>query len=252
MTYCLGIMLDDGLVLAGDSRTNAGVDAISTFRNLFVFGSPGERVIAVLTAGNLAVTQTVISQLEEGVEDADGVPDPEATLYTVESMSGAAQLVGRALRNVRQRDEAFLQAEDAGFNASFIVGGQIEDRRMRMFLVYAAGNYIEATDDTPYLQIGESKYGKPILERVVRPSMGLMSAAKCALVSIDSTIRSNVAVAPPIDILIYRRDTCRIATQQRLEADDPYFQDISKRWGEGLASLFDTLPVPAWRDDIED
>jgi len=245
MTYCLGIRLNDGIVFAVDSRTNAGVDNISMYRKLFTFEKPGDRNICVMTAGNLAVTQAVVSQLEEGLDDEDD----DDTLYTVSSMSDATKMVGRALRNVRARDEVFLKADDADSSASFIVGEQIASRRMRLFLVYSAGNYIEATDDTPYLQIGESKYGKPILERVVTPQMDLAQAAKCALVSLDSTIRSNVAVAPPIDMVVIRTDDCRIAVEQRIQADDEYYTDISKNWGEGLRNLFDSLPAPSWLED---
>jgi len=242
MTYCLGIRLNDGIVFAADSRTNAGVDNISMFRKLFVFEEPGERAICVLTAGNLAITQAVISQLEEGLDDGT----EEDTLYNVPSLSEAAKLVGRALRNVRARDDEYLKSEAADASATFIVGGQIKGRRMRLFLVYSAGNYIEATDDTPYMQIGESKYGKPILERVVTPEMDLAQAAKCALVSIDSTIRSNVAVAPPIDMVLIRADECRIGMTHRIMADEPYYTDLSKNWGEGLRNLFDSLPAPSW------
>lgn len=245
MTYCLGIRLNSGIVFASDSRTNAGVDIISKFRKLFVFETPGERAICVLTAGNLAVTQAVVSQLEEGLDGADG----DETLYTVPSLSDAAQLVGRALRNVRDRDEKYIEAEDGSASSTFIIGGQIKGRRMRLFQVYSAGNYIEATEDTPYMQIGESKYGKPILERVVTPEMELLQAAKCALVSIDSTVRSNVAVALPIDMMIMKADECRVAIQQRIEPEDPYYLRISKEWGEGLGNLFNNLPSPAWFDD---
>lgn len=245
MTYCLGIRLNSGIVFASDSRTNAGVDNISTFRKLFVFETPGERVICVMTAGNLAVTQAVVSQLEEGLDDS---PDEE-TMLTVPSLSDAAQLVGRAVRNVRDRDEKYIEAEDASASSTFIVGGQIKGRRMRLFQVYSAGNYIEATEDTPYMQIGESKYGKPILERVVTPDMDLLQAAKCALVSIDSTVRSNVAVALPIDMMIMNTDECRVTMQQRIEPDDPYYNQISKEWGEGLGKLFHDLPAPPWFDE---
>ncbi|MFQ5764623.1 MAG: peptidase, partial [Rhodospirillales bacterium] len=180
MTYCLGILVNDGLVLAADSRTNAGVDNIARYRKLFVFENPGERMIAVMTAGNLAVTQAVITQLEEGLDGED----PANTLLTVESLSAAAQMVGRAVRNVRDRDGAYLNGGgESGFSATLILGGQIQGRRMRLLRIYSAGNYIEASDDTPYLQIGESKYGKPILERVVTPELDLLQAAKCALVS---------------------------------------------------------------------
>ena len=242
MTYCLGIRLNDGIVFAADSRTNAGVDNISMFRKLFVFEEQGERAICVMTAGNLAITQAVISQLEEGL---DGSTE-EHNLYTVTSMSDAAKMVGDALRNIRARDDEYLRSESADASATFIVGGQIKGRRMRLFLVYSAGNYIEATDDTPYMQIGESKYGKPILERVVTPEMDLAQAAKCALVSIDSTIRSNVAVAPPTDMVLIRADECRIGMTHRIMADEPYYTDLSKNWGEGLRNLFDSLPAPSW------
>ncbi|MCK5777920.1 MAG: proteasome-type protease [Rhodospirillales bacterium] len=242
MTYCLGIRLNDGIVFAADSRTNAGVDNISMFRKLFVFEKPGERAICVLTAGNLAITQAVISQLEEGLDDGS----EENNIYNVPSLSEAAKMVGHALRNVRARDDEYLKSEAADTSATFIVGGQIKARRMRLFLVYSAGNYIEATDDTPYMQIGESKYGKPILERVVTPEMELSQAAKCALVSIDSTIRSNVAVAPPIDMVIIRADECKIGMMHRIKADEPYYTDLSKNWGEGLRHLFDSLPTPSW------
>lgn len=246
MTYCLGIRLNDGLVFASDSRTNAGVDNISTFRKLFTFEQPGKRLICVLTAGNLAVTQSVITQLEEGLDDGG----PEDVMNNVESVLDAAKMVGRAIRNVRARDEAYIRAEDADATATFIVGGQLEGRRMRLFQVYSAGNFIEATDETPYMQIGESKYGKPILERVVQPEMDLLQAAKCALVSLDSTIRSNVAVAPPIDLLVVRMNECRTCVRQTIESDDPYYTDISRRWGEGLSNLFHGLPAPAWLDDV--
>ncbi|MGJ3258902.1 MAG: peptidase [Rhodospirillales bacterium] len=245
MTYCLGIRLNDGIVLAADSRTNAGVDNISMFRKLFVFEKPGERAICVLTAGNLAITQAVISQLEEGLDDGTD----EDTLYSVPSLSEAAKMVGRALRNVRARDDEYLRSEAADTSATFIVGGQINGRRMRLYLVYSAGNYIEATDDTPYMQIGESKYGKPILERVVTPEMDLAQAAKCALVSLDSTIRSNVAVAPPIDMVIIRAEEYRVGIVHRIMADEPYYTDLSKNWAEGLRHLFDSLPAPSWLTD---
>jgi putative proteasome-type protease len=245
MTYCLGIRLNSGIVFAGDSRTNAGVDNISTYRKLFVFENPGERVICVLTAGNLAVTQSVVSQLEEGL---DGETDGD-TLYNVSSLSEAAQLVGRAIRNVKDRDEKYIEAEDGSASSTFIIGGQITGRRMRLFQIYSAGNYIEATEDTPYMQIGESKYGKPILERVVTPDMELLQAAKCAIVSIDSTVRSNVAVALPIDMMIMNADECRVAMQQRIQPDDPYYLRVSKEWGEGLGKLFNDLPAPPWFDE---
>ena len=248
MTYCLGIMLDDGIVFCADSRTHAGVDNISTFRKLHVFETPGERLIVVLSAGNLATSQAVITQMEEGL-DGGGADD---TLFKVPTMYEAAKLVGQAVRSAQAATEDDNPAaQDTDFSASFIVGGQIKGRRMRLFQVYSAGNFIEATDDTAYLQIGEAKYGKPILQRVVAGDMGLMGAAKCALVSMDSTIRSNVSVAPPLDILIYQKDTMLTATPHRITEDDPYFQMVSNQWGEGLRRLYDELPNPSWEAEVE-
>ncbi len=236
-------------MFAADSRTNAGVDNISTYRKLHLFEQPGDRLIVVLSAGNLATTQSVLSQLEEGIGGDE--PGDGQTLYTVPSMYGAAQLVGEALRNVTERHGAHVKAQDADVSATFLVGGQIKGRRMRLFQVYSAGNFIEATEDTSFLQIGEAKYGKPILQRVVHQDMGLMEAAKCAIVSMDSTIRANISVAPPLDMLLYRKDTCRTATHQRIHEDDPYFTMVSNQWGEGLRNLYEELPNPTWGDEVE-
>lgn len=249
MTYCLGILLNDGLVFAADSRTNAGVDSISTYRKLHLFETAGERVIVILSAGNLATTQSVLSQLEDGIRfEAESEPQ---TLYNVPSMYRAAQLVGQALQNVIDSHQEHGAAQGADVSATFLVGGQIQGRRMRLFQVYSVGNFIEATEDTPYLQIGEAKYGKPILQRVVKQDMGLLDAAKCAIVSMDSTIRANISVAPPLDILVYRKDTYRAATHQRLEDDDPYFTMVSTQWGEGLRKLYEELPNPTWGDEVD-
>lgn len=249
MTYCLSILLNDGLVFASDSRTNAGVDNISSYRKLHRFETPGERLIVVLSAGNLATTQMVLSKLEEGF--SEGGEDEPQTLYSVTSMSAAAQLVGDAIRSVTDKYEEKAVSQAADVSATFLVGGQIKGRRMRLFQIYSAGNFIEATEDTPYLQIGEAKYGKPILQRVVHQGMGLLEAAKCAIVSIDSTIRANISVAPPLDILVYRKDTYRTATHQRILEDDPYFTTVSTQWGEGLRKLYEGLPNPAWSEEID-
>ena len=243
MTYCLGILVNEGMVFAGDSRTNAGVDSVATFRKLFVFERPGDRVIVLLTAGNLAVTQEVISMVERGL-DSD---DPDRSLFHVDSLFLAARIVGGFLRVVFDRDSEYFRAHGADFNASLIVGGQIRGERPRLFLVYPAGNFIEAGADTPYFQLGETKYGKPILERVLTPATGLVDVAKCALVSFDSTIKANLSVAPPIDIAIYGRDSFQVALQHRILENDAYFLALRKHWGEGLRRVFIDAPEPPWQ-----
>ncbi|MEW5726999.1 MAG: proteasome-type protease [Pseudomonadota bacterium] len=242
MTYCLAMALNDGLVLAADSRTNAGVDHISTFRKMRIWRREGERVLVLLSAGNLAITQAVIGSLENGIQ----AEDPDASLMIVESAGQAARLVGDAVRKAWRRDAAALKEAGVEFNISLILGGQIKGDAPRLFLVYAAGNFIEATPETPYFQIGETKYGKPILDRVITPATDLDSAAKCALLSLDSTFRSNMTVGPPIDLLVYRRDSFSIAAHQLIQDDDPYFNDIRTRWGQGLKDLFQVLPDPPW------
>ncbi len=243
MSYCLGIQVDEGLVFAADSRTNAGVDSVSTFRKLFVFDRPGERVIVVLTAGNLAVTQDVIDRIERGLATDDG----GRNILMSESMFDASRIVGNSLRSIFDRDADYFKAHGSEFNASLIVGGQIRGERPRLFLVYPLGNFIEASAETPYFQLGETKYGKPILERVLTPEVGLMEAAKCALVSFDSTIRANISVGPPIDIVTYRGGTHRLTTRQRVETGDPYFEALRRHWSDGLRRVFGEAPDPPWR-----
>ena len=246
MTYCLGLLLHEGLVFASDSRTSAGVDSVSRFRKMFVTEVPDERVIVALTAGNLAVTQEVITE----VERAAAAGEDEDTVLTADSLFTVARIFGSALRDVHNRDRPHLQAHGADVNASLIVGGQIAGERPRLFHVYAAGNFIEAGEDTCYFQIGETKYGKPILERVVTPALRLVPAAKCALVSFDSTIKANLSVAPPIDLLIYERDRLKVLTHQRIDEGDAYFNALRRYWGEGLRSLFADAPDPDWKTDI--
>lgn len=240
MTYCVGILLRDGLVLASDSRTNAGVDYVSTFRKMSVFDLPEERFIVVMTAGNLATSQAVISMVSERLEQGT----EENSLYRAPTMFHAARIVGDALREVADKDGAYVKAENADPSASFIVGGQVSGRPVRLFHVYSAGNFIEATPDTPFVQIGETKYGKPILDRVVSYEMPLDRAAKAALVSFDSTMRSNISVAPPIDMLIYRTGDFRAYHRAEITEDDAYFKSIRKRYGEGITRVFDRLPNP--------
>jgi putative proteasome-type protease len=235
MTYCVALRLDRGLVFAADTRTNAGVDNVAQYRKLHVWRQPGERVLVLLSAGNLAVTQSVVSNLNEQLATPD-VNTP--TLFTVPSMYRAARLVGDAIREVRRADGAALEMSKAGFSASFILGGQIGAERPRLYQVYSEGNFIEATDDTPFLQIGEHKYGKPILDRVARPEMRLGEAAKLILLSFDSTLRSNLSVGMPIDILIYERDTLDVKREKRIGQDDEYFKNLSTAWSDALRTTF--------------
>lgn len=242
MTYCVGMLLDGGLVCLSDSRTNAGVDHINTFRKMHVFEKAGERVIVLMTAGNLAITQCLVNILKEGLLNETG----ERNLYNVANMFEAARCVGEAVREVHRRDAASLQEFSIEFNASFIIGGQIRGEHPRLFSVYAAGNFIEATPDTPYFQIGESKYGKPIIDRVIHRDTTLDEAAKCALISMDSTIRSNLSVGLPLDLVVVRTGELRVLSHTNIDGDNDYFRMIRSRWGESLREAFSELPGPDW------
>ena len=242
MTYCVAMLLDTGLVFLSDSRTSAGVDHISTFRKTTVLQKPGERVLVVQTAGNLAITQAVTSMLRDQIEATDS----KASLFTAPTLFEAAQCVGEAVREVHRRDADPLKEFGVEFNASLILGGQIRGEPPRLFSIYSAGNFIEATAETTYFQIGESKYGKPIIDRVVSRSSSLAQAAKCALISMDSTIRSNLTVGPPLDLAIVRRDEFKLATHISIDNDSDYFKMIRTRWGFALKEVFAELPNPNW------
>ena len=239
MTYCVALRLNRGLVFAADTRTSAGNDNVAVFRKLHYWRKPGERVIVMASAGNLAVTQSVTSILNEQlVEELS--PGAES-LFTVPSLYRAARLVGEAVRSVRAADGPALEQTNSGFNAAFILGGQIGAEAPRLFHVYPEGNFIEATDDTPFFQIGEHKYGKPIIDRVAQPGMRLGEAAKLALLSFDSTLRSNLSVGLPIDLLIYERDSLDVRRQKRIEQDDEYFRKLSAAWSDALRTAFATI-----------
>jgi putative proteasome-type protease len=243
VTYCVGILLDEGVVLASDSRTNAGIDRVSTFRKMFTFEKPGERFFALVTAGNLSLTQGVISLLSEWLN----TEDPERDLFAVTSMFGAARVVGSALREIHKIDGGYLQQREVDFTGSFILAGQIKGGQLRLFLVYDAGNFIEAMGDTTYFQIGEVKYGKPILDRIIKHDTSLSDAAKCALISFDSTMRSNVSVGPPLDLLIYRRNSMKKDFATRLEDDHPYLQAIREGWGGAIHKALHAISHdPGW------
>jgi putative proteasome-type protease len=240
MTYCIGVLVDSGLVFLSDSRTNAGVDQISTFRKISLFERPGERVMVALCAGNLALSQAAISLLrEQEVREQPG-------LWDAASMAEATRRVGDAVREIHRRDAAALKEHSIEFNVSLIFGGQIGAEPPRLFCVYAAGNYIEATADTPYFQIGESKYGKPIIDRVVSRSTSLAQAAKCALISMDSTIRSNLSVGLPLDLVTVQRDALRVHSHVNIDEQHSYFRMVRTRWSESLRHAFHELPDPDW------
>lgn len=241
MTYCVAMLVDAGLVFLADSRTNAGVDQISTFRKLAIYENPGERVMVLMSAGNLAITQALTNILSERNQEAD-----IATVYNAPDMFEATRNVGDALREVYKRDAEALKEHNIEFNASFIFGGQIGTEPPRLFCIYAAGNFIEASADTPYFQIGESKYGKPIIDRVVARSTSLAQAAKCALISMDSTIRSNLSVGLPLDLLSIQRDGLRVASHVNIDEEHTYFKMIRSRWSESLRHAFHALPDPEW------
>jgi putative proteasome-type protease len=243
MTYCVGMLLRDGMVVISDTRTNAGIDNINQFRKLHLFEKPGEMAIALATSGNLSFTQAVVSLLSEGVMDPE--TGTAEKLIDSTSMFNAARLVGRAIRAVDHVDGPSL-AKAGGYDASFLLGGQIKGRRLRLFLVYAAGNFIEASADTPFLQIGEHKYGKPILDRAVTSDTDLYDALKIGLLSMDSTMRSNLAVGLPLDLCVLRRDSERFELSHRVEANDPYFDDLRRRWSEALRATHQAIPRPPY------
>jgi putative proteasome-type protease len=240
MTYCVGMLLDAGLVFLADSRTNAGVDQISTFRKLTVFERPGERVMVLLTAGNLAISQSVVNVLNEHAQTGT------TSIWEAKTMFDAALEVGEALREIHRRDSEALREHHIEFNASLIFGGQIGDEPPRLFCIYAAGNFIEATPDTPYFQIGESKYGKPILDRVISRSTSLAQGAKCALISMDSTIRSNLSVGVPLDLVSIKRDERKVHSHVNIDENHAYFRMIRTRWSESLRHAFHEIPDPEW------
>lgn len=241
MTYCVAVRLDAGLVFLSDSRTNAGVDQISTFRKMHIYEVPGERVMVLLTAGNLAVSQAVAS----GLKAQMGNPG-EKSLASCPNMFSAAKLVGDAVRKVYARDAQALQEFGIEFNVNLIFGGQVGDEEPRLFNVYSAGNFIEATGETPYFQIGESKYGKPILDRVIGGGLSLDEVAKCALISMDSTIKSNLSVGLPLDLMCYERDSLKVTKHKLIDSRDEYFASIRGSWAEQLKKVFNELPEPGY------
>lgn len=244
MTYCVGILVNEGLVMIADTRTNAGLDNIATFRKLHVFNEPGDRVVAIATAGNLAISQSVISILSEGVRNPE--TDEVETIYSAKTMFQAAQLVGRAIRQVYEVDGKMLERKNLSFECTMLLGGQIAGGRMQLFMIYSAGNFIEATPDTPYLQIGEHKYGKPILDRSVNFNTYIPDALKIGLISMDSTMRSNLGVGMPIDFMVMSRDQVKADLIHRIEPGEPYFHDLRERWSAALRKAHQDIPRPPY------
>ena len=242
MTYCAGILLEDGLIFASDSRTHAGVDNFAKFCKMTVFERAGDRVIVLLSSGNLAGTQAVIGVLKQRGDAGDGTPN----LWSARTMFDVAVTVSNAMRDIEHRDGSYLEASDLTFNASFILGGQINGEPPRLFRIYAEGNFIEAGPDTPFIQTGETKYGKPIIDRVITPATNLTDAIKCVLVSFDSTMRSNLSVGMPIDLVCYERDSLAVTMRRRFDQGDPYFAALGKAWGEGTRAVFRQLPELQW------
>jgi putative proteasome-type protease len=244
MTYGVGILVEDGFVLMADTRTNAGLDNISTFRKLHIFERPGEFVAALASAGNLSVTQSILSHLREGVEDP--ATGERVRLIDQTSMFQAAQLVGRAIRRVFEIDGGALEQHASAFDVSILLAGQVSGREPRLFMLYKAGNFIEATGDSPYLQIGEHKYGKPILDRAVTNKTDLYDALKLGLISMDSTMRSNLGVGLPVDLVMLRKGKLGFEVNRRIEAGEPYFHDLRERWSSALRKAHMDIPRPPY------
>ena len=247
MTYCCAIKINAGLVFLSDSRTNSGLDHISTFRKMIVYEKAGDRFMVLLSAGNLSISQSIreILQVEQ-------LPDPDGgepiTIWNAKSMFDAARVLGAAVRRVHERDAASLKQADVDFNVSLLFGGQVKGEGMRLFQIYSAGNFIEATSETPYFQVGESKYGKPVLDRVITPGMALAEAAKCALVSMDSTMKSNLSVGMPLDLAVYETDKLESDKLVCIDHNNPYYHMMHNSWGQKLREVFDSIEDPVWDD----
>lgn len=247
MTYCLGIINHFGIVMAADSRTNAGVDYISAYRKLFDFSITGERVIAVCTSGNLSVTQGVIAQIRRDIQTHE-----EVNLHSLANMYDIAQYIGSKSRLIQDRDRTWLERDNIDYKCYFILGGQIKGEKPELYLIYPQGNCIQATKENPFLQIGETKYGKPLLDRTITYNTPLEAIAKCALLSIDSTMKSNISVGPPINLIMYEKDSFAIRHKLQLRLGDPYLAKIRKLWEESVRQAFDAMPNIEWEYETEE
>jgi len=242
VTYCVALLLDSGMLFASDSRTNAGVDHIATFCKMKVYEKKDDRVMVLLSSGNLAMTQGVTNILDRHAKAEPG----RETIWTASSMYDVANIVGDALREMQRRDGPYLMQSNVDYSATLVLGGQIKGEAPRLFNIYSQGNFIEATPENLYFQVGESKYGKPVIDRVVTSATPMAEAAKCVLISFDSTIRSNISVGLPIDMLWYPTDSLRVGIHRRIGEGDPYFTMLRQGWGGGLRRVFGELPNPDW------
>ncbi|HEY9834270.1 MAG TPA: proteasome-type protease [Stenomitos sp.] len=247
MTYCLGIITRFGLVIAADSRTNAGVDYISTYKKVFDFSQPGERVILLCTSGSLSITQGVLTQLQRDIKNQE-----EMSLHTLPSLYDVARYIGNKVRQLLDENRPWLERDNIDYQCSFIVGGQIKGEEPQLYLVYTQGNFIQATKETPFFQIGETKYGKPILDRTLTYEMPLEAVAKCALLSIDSTMKSNISVGPPINLMMYEVDSFVVRHHLQLRLGDPYLAKMRRLWEISLRQAFDAMPDIDWQPILED
>ncbi len=257
MTYCVAVKLNAGLVFLSDSRTNAGLDNISTFRKMIVYEKPGDRFMVLLSAGNLSISQSVreilqSEKIHESVASGAGEDGEALTIWNATSMFDAARVLGSAVRRVHDRDAEALKSAGVDFNVTFVFGGQIRGEGMRLFQMYSAGNFVEATDETPYFQIGESKYGKPVLDRVITPETPLAEAAKCALVSMDSTMKSNLSVGLPLDLVVYEANSFKSDKIVCIDHNNPYYRMMHDSWGQKLREVFDSIEDPVWDDTYTD
>lgn len=241
MTYCLGIVTRYGLVVAADSRTNAGVDKISTYQKLFDFSQPGERVVFLCVSGNLSITQAIINEIESDLDQVGG-----ETIHNIANMYDIAKYVGAKVRSIQERERPWLEKDRIDAKCTLLLGGQVATHEPQLYLIYSQGNFIQATPDTPFLQIGETKYGKPILDRTITFETSLEDAAKCALLSIDSTMKSNISVGPPINMAVYYRDSLTINHRLKLNSRDPYLQKIRTMWEDYLRQAFEKVPQIEW------
>ena len=249
MTYCCGILVREGLVMIADTRTNAGLDNVSTFRKLHVYTQPGERILALASSGNLSLSQSVRATLTEGVDNPE--TGERETLLNAPTMFQAAQRIGRAVRAIQSVEGKALQAAEIDAEVAFLFGGQIKGGRLHLYMIYSAGNFIECTIDTPYLQIGEHKYGKPVLDRAIGFDTDVYDALKIGLISMDSTMRSNLGVGLPIDVLVVRADACEADLNHRIEAGEPYFHDLRSRWSAALRAAHQNIPRPPYKSETE-